>query len=76
MASENYNVDRNVAADMREALIGGREVKIHGVGILRVKDVDERMARNVRTGEDVVVPAGKRVKFRQSTLIKAALNGG
>lgn len=57
-----------------EALAAGQDVRLPGLGVLRVESRAARMARNPRTGEAVAVPAGKRVRFSRSRDLHALLN--
>src|SRR5690348_10853866 len=51
------------------------EVVIHGIGKLAVVGREARIGRNPRTGEAVEIPAGARVKFTASTVMREAVNG-
>lgn len=53
-----------------ESLVNGSDVLLKGVGSLRVRTAAERNARNVRTGEAIVVPARREVKFSVSEDLK------
>lgn len=46
---------------------------INDVVILEVKDTKERKGRNPRTGEDIIIKAGKRLTAKPSGKIKAAV---
>lgn len=50
----------------------GRAV-INDVVILQTKDTKERKGRNPRTGEDIIIKAGKRLTAKPSGKIKAAV---
>jgi DNA-binding protein HU-beta len=58
---------------VRESLAQGQDVRLSGVGTLKVKQVAERTGRNPRTGEALTVPASRRVQISTSTELKAAL---
>lgn len=47
---------------------------INDVVILEVKDTKERKGRNPRTGEDIIIKAGKRLTAKPSGKIKAAVS--
>jgi DNA-binding protein HU-beta len=55
-------------------LQSGEDVALNGIGILKVRERAAREARNPRTGEALHIPAQKAVVFKQSTVIKNALN--
>lgn len=59
---------------VRDALAAGQEVRLPGLGVLRVEAHAARMGRNPRTGEAIPVPAGKRVHFSRSREMHALLN--
>lgn len=50
----------NVAA---AELLGGGEVALDKVGKLKVVATRARLGRNPRTGEDIQIPAGRKVAF-------------
>lgn len=47
-----------------ETLAKGEPVTLHGFGSFQVIDIPEREGRNPRTGEALIIPAHKAVKFR------------
>lgn len=53
-----------------ETLANGEDVKISGFGGFGVVETKERTARNPQTGEEIVVPAGKKPKFKFSKAVK------
>jgi len=57
-----------------EELKAGRDVTLPGIGKLVVVETQARKGRNPQTGEEIDIPAGKRVKFKPSKAIKEALN--
>lgn len=56
------------------ALGNGDEVTLRGLGSFSVSDKAERMGRNPKTGEDVIITARKVVIFKCSTVLKNHLN--
>ena len=62
-----------VEAEM-ELLVERKRLQIIGLGSFRVIDHAETRARNPQTGETMVVPAGKRVKFKASRVLRRALS--
>jgi DNA-binding protein HU-beta len=66
----------DAAADAaREALSEGSEVFLFGLGKLVVSSRGEKKARNIRTGEPVIVPPRRAAVFKASTSVERALNG-
>ena len=48
----------------------GERVRIPGLGILEVKQMKARKGRNPQTGEEIQIPAKKKVAFRVSKDLK------
>jgi DNA-binding protein HU-beta len=57
------------------ALQRGEKVAVSGFGNFDARQVAERMARNPRTGESVVVPARTAARFKASRNLKTQLGG-
>lgn len=51
----------------------GNKIRISGLGILQVKQTKARMGRNPATGEEIKIPAKKKVAFRVSKDLKEAV---
>ncbi len=51
----------------------GSKVRIDKLGILNVKDRAARKGRNPQTGEEIKIPASKKVSFRVSSSLKEAV---
>jgi DNA-binding protein HU-beta len=56
-------VDGFVSA-VSEALAGGDKITLVGFGTLSVVARSQREGRNPRTGEKIIIPASKAVKFK------------
>lgn len=65
----------DVLSSISRLLIEGKDVAVTGFGTLRVADAPERPARNPHTGEPIVVPARKTVRFRPGTSLIEYVNG-
>ena len=61
-------------SEVERTLVGGGEVRLPNVGILRVKPMAARIARNPKTGEKVSVPPSKKVKLVVAAQLKRAVN--
>jgi nucleoid DNA-binding protein len=60
---------------LREAVQQGSRIEIRGFGTWTVKTTNAKPnARNPRTGEVVVVPPRRKVKFRPGRIIRDALS--
>ena len=57
-------IEKNLAA--------GNKVRIDKLGILNVKDRAARKGRNPQTGEEIQIPASKKIAFRVSLSLKTA----
>ena len=51
----------------------GLKVRIDKLGIMQVKDRAARKGRNPQTGEEIKIPASKKVAFRVSASLKEAV---
>ena len=52
--------------DMRCAFRTGVSVKLNGFGVFSVVETPARTGRNPKTGEELEIPAGRKVKFKPS----------
>ena len=57
-------------------VLKGAKVKIGDIGMVMVRHRKARMGRNPQTGEPVKIKASKKLAFRQSAVMKAAVMGG
>ncbi|MBX9703783.1 MAG: HU family DNA-binding protein [Silvanigrellaceae bacterium] len=48
----------------------GKKLRIDKIGILQVKDRAPRIGRNPQTGEEIKIPASKKIAFRASKSLK------
>ena len=62
-----------LAEMIRKHLKEGEQVKIAGLGILRVRNRAARVGRNPATGEAIQIKASKKVGFRPSLALKMAI---
>lgn len=69
----NTKESKKFVAEVASLLKSVGEVKVTGLGIFRVKDKAQRNGRSPKTGEVVVIPAGKKVAFRLSISFKKAV---
>lgn len=61
---------------IKESLTNGEDIFIRGFGTLAVVQREEKAARHFATGEMIMVPAHKNVRFKPSTELKNLLNDG
>jgi DNA-binding protein HU-beta len=60
-------------AAVSEALADGDKITLVGFGTFEVADRAQREGRNPRTGETIVIPSGKVVKFKPGSKLKDAV---
>lgn len=51
---------------MKDAFKNGRNVYLRGLGSFVIKERKEKAGRNPRTGEVIIIPHTRRLKFNQS----------
>ena len=59
---------------LSQAFAAGDNVYLRGFGTFAVRNVKEKKARIVATGEKCIVPAHRAVSFKPSSELKNALN--
>lgn len=80
--SERLSISKADASRLVEDLIesvcttleSGEAVKISGFGTFLLRDKNERMGRNPKSGIDAVITARRVVAFRAGQILKARLN--
>ncbi len=63
-AQESVNTVLN---GIRDALENSERVEFRGFGVFTVRDRKRGVGRNPKTGETVIIPEGKTVKFKPSS---------
>lgn len=58
---------------IKDTLKKGEEVRLPAFGVFVVSQTAARKARNPQTGEEVIVPAGRRARFRAGKALKDVL---
>ena len=66
-ATAAYEAMLDIIAD---SLANGNEVHMKHFGTFCTTEVAERPRRNVHTGEEIIVPAGRKLRFRPSKDLK------
>jgi len=61
------------ANTVNNQLVNGQEVRIDGVGLLEIRQFKATVARNLKTGSPMSVPATHRVRFRAVPTLKKAV---
>lgn len=58
----------------KETLAKGEDISLRGFGTLSVVEREERTARHFKTGDTIVIPAHRSVKFKLGNELKEAIN--
>ena len=70
---EAQNLLDNLLGTIRDTLKKEEDVAISGFGTFKVKRTKARIGRNPKTGEQIQIPAKKKIKFRASKDLKTIL---
>jgi DNA-binding protein HU-beta len=68
--TEAKKIVDGVIGNISKAIVAGNEVRLPGLGILKVKSTKARTGRNPGTGEPIQIPASKKISFAASKTIK------
>jgi len=60
--------------EMVDSLQKGQRIEFRGFGSLTAKEYDGYIGRNPESGEETIVPAKRRIRFRMSEVLFAELN--
>lgn len=71
---EATEVAEGVIEIIRDSIVSGNPLAITGFGKFEVVDVQARVGRNPQTGEEVKIPARKKIKFVPSKELKESVN--
>jgi integration host factor subunit alpha len=74
--NESAELVESVLAHMSDALAGGDTVKISSFGTFSLRDKNERIGRNPKTGEEVPITPRRVLSFRPSHLMKDRVAAG
>lgn len=73
---ESAAVVESVLNHISDALVRGEQVKISSFGTFSIRDKNERMGRNPKTGEEVPITPRRVLSFRPSQLMKDRVAAG
>lgn len=73
--SESLGMVESILDHMSEALAQGENVKISGFGTFLLRDKNERIGRNPKTGVEVPITPRRVLTFRASQLLKDKIAG-
>lgn len=82
LVQKNSSITKKQAIDLVETILElikktlerGEKVKISGFGNFTVQERKERIARNLRTRELIVIPARRVLTFKPSPILKNKIN--
>ena len=74
--NESAQLVESVLQHMSDALVSGESVKISSFGTFSVRDKNERIGRNPKTGEEVPITPRRVLSFRPSHLMKDRVAAG
>lgn len=74
--NESSQLVESVIQLMSDALVAGEQVKISSFGTFSIRDKNQRMGRNPKTGEEVPISPRRVLSFRPSHLMKERVAGG
>ncbi|MES2613896.1 MAG: HU family DNA-binding protein [Bdellovibrionota bacterium] len=60
-------------SSIEEHVTAGKKVRIDRLGVLSVRDTAARKGRNPKTGEEILIPAKKKIFFRGAKALKERL---
>ena len=67
-------VFNSILEEIEQSIEDGNKVSLTGFGVFEVRNRAERMSRNIKTGETVLVEASKCPVFRASKAFKNRIN--
>jgi DNA-binding protein HU-beta len=66
---------KKLAEVIAAELVSQGQITLHGIGTISVADTAARKGRNPATGEEIDIPAGKRIKLKAAKALKDAVAG-
>ena len=73
---ESAQLVESVLSHISQALVRGEQVKISSFGTFSVREKNERMGRNPKTGEEVPITPRRVLSFRPSHIMKQRVADG
>ena len=73
---ESAQLVESVLGHISDALVRGEQVKISSFGTFSVREKNERIGRNPKTGEEVPITPRRVLSFRPSHLMKDRVSAG
>lgn len=73
---ESGRIVESVLLHISDALVKGEQVKLSSFGTFSIRDKNERIGRNPKTGEEVPITPRRVLSFRPSHLMKDRVANG
>jgi DNA-binding protein HU-beta len=54
-------------------IVSGKKMRLDKLGVLYAKERNARKGRNPQTGEEIMIPASKKISFRAAKSLKEAI---
>ena len=67
------NILDSFLASIETHVAAGKKIRIDKVGIISVKEAAARKGRNPQTGQEIMIPARKKISFRTASTLKEAV---
>lgn len=74
--AQAINAVNDILASVQVALMQGGDITIRNFGTLKVVERKAKLARNIKAGTRIIIPAYKTVKFIPSKQLKNSVNNG
>jgi len=74
--NESSDLVETVLNHVSDALVSGENVKLSSFGTFSIRDKNERIGRNPKTGEEVPIAPRRVLTFRPSHLMKERVDAG
>lgn len=74
--NESAELVESILTRIADSLVQGDTVKISSFGTFAVREKNERMGRNPKTGQEVPIPPRRVLVFRPSHILKDRVNAG
>jgi integration host factor subunit alpha len=74
--TESADLVEMVLDEMRDAIVRGESLKISSFATFLLRDKNERIGRNPKTGEEVPITPRRVISFKASNVLKARIQNG
>jgi DNA-binding protein HU-beta len=83
LAEKKLSIPKKIVKDIIQGFLetiednitNGKKLRLDRIGILQVKNRAARMGRNPQTGEEIKIPASKKIAFRAAKSLKEQVTG-